>query len=156
MPFTPFHLGPAFLLGMVFKKKIDIIAVLLASVIIDVRAAIYLFLGHEPLHGPFHTFIGATVLALLLGYVLIYISHRLGKNLEMKPIILGSLIGAWSHVFLDSFLYTDIIPFWPLMSNPLLGAIGSTDIYGLCVLSGVAGLGIIAFNYMFCNQKLFK
>lgn len=155
MPFTPFHLGPAFLLGMFFIKNIDIFAVLLASVVIDFRAAIYLFLGREPLHGPFHTLIGATALVLLLSYVLSYIFSRLGKNIEMKPIILGSLIGAWSHVFLDSFLYTDIMPFWPVMSNPLYGAIGSLDIYGLCVLSGIAGLGIFAFNYMFCNQKLF-
>lgn len=155
MPFTPFHLGPALLLGMIFKKNIDLTAVLIASVIIDIRAAFCLFFDYEPLHGPLHTYLGATILALLLSYVLNRYSLRYNRNGRTKPIVFGSLVGVWSHIFLDSFLYTDIVPFWPISSNPMYWVMNSYSIYGVCVLFGIFGAIIGIVRYLNDNQKVF-
>ena len=77
MPFTPLHLGPGLLLGMIFTRWVNLPSILLASVIVDVRAIYFaLFVGDlSNLHGFFHTFVGATVLGLLT-IVLIWILRR--------------------------------------------------------------------------------
>lgn len=156
MPFTPFHLGPAFLLGEIFRKKVSLISILLGSIIIDVRATYCLFAGSRPLHGPLHTFLSATVIAFLLAGVLfsqklwlqrINDKMRIKQTYSFMALLAGSLIGTWSHVLLDSFLYTDIRPFWPLTANPFIGIVGSGPIYLLCLLSFLVATGIYLHRY---------
>jgi membrane-bound metal-dependent hydrolase YbcI (DUF457 family) len=143
MPFTPFHLGPAFLLGELFEKKVNLFSILIGSITIDVRATYCLFAGCRPLHGPFHTFLAATIIGLLIAWLIfsqrmwlrkITDKLRIEQSYSLNSIILGSITGTWSHVILDSFLYTDITPLWPLSLNPLLAVAGSGTIYIICVL----------------------
>ncbi len=156
MPFTPFHLGPAFLLGELFEKKVNLFSILLASIIVDVRATYCLFAGCRPLHGPFHTFLSATVIAFLLSWLLfsqrqwlqkVTDKLRIEQTYSSLSIIIGSLIGTWSHVLLDSFLYTDIRPLWPLIANPLIGLTESGTLYLLCLLSFLPATGIYCCRY---------
>jgi len=157
MPFTPFHLGPAFLLGEMFEKRINLISILLGSIIIDVRATYCLFSGCRPLHGPFHTFLNATVIALLLSIFLfsqkewlqkITDKLRIEQTYSFISIATGTLIGTFSHVLLDSFLYMDIKPLWPLETNPFSGMALSGTIYLLCILSFIPALGIYLHRYL--------
>ncbi|TQD28360.1 hypothetical protein [Methanolobus vulcani] len=120
MPFTPFHLGPAFLLGELFEKKVNLFSILIGSIIIDVRATYCLFAGCRPLHGPLHTFLAATIVGLLIAWLIfsqrkwlqkITNKLRIEQSYSLNSIILGSIIGTWSHVLLDAPLYTDISPF---------------------------------------------
>ncbi|SFM70283.1 hypothetical protein [Methanolobus profundi] len=156
MPFTPFHFGPAFLLGEIFERKVNLFSILLGSVIIDVRATYCLFTGCRPLHGPLHNFLTATLIALLISWILFSQRNwltrvtdklRIEQTYSFISIIAGSIIGTWSHVFLDSFLYTDIIPFWPLSANPLLGMVGSGTIYTLCVISFLPAIVMFTYRY---------
>ena len=158
MPFTPFHLGPAIALGMVFNRWINIPAILLASVIVDVRAIYCLFIGNCPLHGFFHTFLGATILGLLVIAVIWFFRTRLSKiskilkieqDYSLQSITVGALIGVWAHILLDAFLYPEIHPFWPIEGNTLLlGILGSPEVYGLCVLGFLIGFGIYLLKIM--------
>lgn len=157
MPFTPFHIGPALLVCGSFGKRINIIAIVLGSTLIDIRAAYCLFAGCLPLHGPLHTYLGATIFALLifagiysLKEVLQKITDALGSIQEYSTsmIISSSLIGAYSHVLLDSFLYTDIVPFWPLRTNPFLGLVGSSTIYNACSFAFLIAIGIYFYAYL--------
>jgi hypothetical protein len=156
MPFTLFHLGPALFLGEVFKRQADLISILLGSIIVDVRAAYCLFAGCRPLHGPLHTFLGATLIALLLAWVVF--SHRIRLQRvtdririrqahSFMPVLAGSLIGTWSHVLLDSFLYMDIMPLWPLTSNPLLGMLDPGTVYLMCLLFFLPAAGSYCYRY---------
>jgi membrane-bound metal-dependent hydrolase YbcI (DUF457 family) len=104
-------------------------ALLLASVAVDVEP-IYCLLSDCQLHGILHSYVGAAAFSLAVVSVLIYIgknqlrrlSGRLGhaQDYPLKSIIAGTLIGAWSHVLLDSFMHFDVTPFWPVLENPFL------------------------------------
>lgn len=163
MPFTPFHLGPAFLLGQIFEKRINLISILLGSVIIDVRATYCLFAGCRPLHGPLHTFLMATIIVFLLTWLIFTqrqwlqkITDRLqvDQTYSFMSIIAGSIIGTWGHVLFDSFLYTDIRPLWPLTGNPFLDLAGQGAIYLVCMLSFLPAMIIYFQRYLKRQQCL--
>ncbi len=157
MPFTPFHIGPALLISGLLGKRINFTAIILSSTVIDIRATYCLFAGCLPLHGPLHTYLGATLFALIISagvYSIKGIFQRITDTFGLFqeysiPVILSSsLIGTFSHVFLDSFLYTDIIPFWPLNSNPFLALVSSSLVYNACSLSFLIAIGIYLCVYL--------
>jgi membrane-bound metal-dependent hydrolase YbcI (DUF457 family) len=153
MPLTPFHLGPSLLLGALFEKRINIISILLASILVDTRAFYCFFFGCTgKFHGPLHTLLGTTIIALAVLLIIWNLKKHLKKitdtlkirnNYSLRSIILGSLIGAWSHIILDSFMHPDIIPFWPIESNFLLGLIANKTNYLICTIALAAGLTIL-------------
>jgi len=67
MPFTPYHFGPGLLVGVLLFPFIDLSTVIAASVILDLEPLSVLLLDLPlPLHGFFHTYLGATIVAFLL------------------------------------------------------------------------------------------
>ncbi|WP_340820080.1 metal-dependent hydrolase [Methanolobus sp. WCC4] len=156
MPFTPFHFGPALLLGEVFEKKVNLFSILIGSVIIDVRATYCMFTGCRPLHGPLHTLLVATAIGLLLAWLVfsqrtwlqkITDRLRIEQSYSLHSVLTGAIIGIWSHVLLDAPLYTDISPFWPLPVNPLFAVAGSGTIYMLCALAFLPAFMIFSYRY---------
>lgn len=154
MPLTPFHLGPTLLVGLIFSKHINIVAILLACVAIDIRTIYCFFLSDCQLHGPLHTYLGATLFAFGIFLIVFYSKNKLSiitdklhieQTYSKKSIIIGSLIGAWSHVFFDSFMHFDIAPLWPIMENPFLGIIDNSTNYNLAIICFV--IGIMIFGY---------
>lgn len=155
MPLTPFHLGPAVLLGAVLPRRLDLPTLLVASVLIDVRAALVLF---GPLDGPVHgiltTFLGGTVVALVVATLVralpgsvqsLLDRARLAPTNTTPAVLAGALVGAYSHVLLDSVLYFDAQPLFPSDWNPLLvGESASVPVYAVCVVAGGVGLGLLA------------
>ena len=150
MPLTPFHLGPGLLIGEVFEKRVNMISILLASILIDIRAFFCCFIECTGrFHGPLHTIIGATVIALFIAIIVWSLKIQLKKFTDIfkiknsyssSSIILGSFIGTWLHIILDSFMHSDIIPFWPIKSNLLLGMISNGTNYLLCTIALIIGL----------------
>lgn len=160
MPLTPFHLGPTFLIGIIFQRQINIIAILLASTVIDVRTMYCFFLSGCQLHGPLHTYLGAIIFVIPIIIIIFILKKPLSKitnklkinqSFSIKSIILGSLIGAWSHVFFDSFMHHDITPFWPILENPLYGMISTQMNYTITAISFFIGCGI--YFYKFYKQR---
>lgn len=163
MPFTPFHLGPALLIGLVAYKHLDMPTLLIASVTVDVRTALVFFgILEGPLHGILHTFLIGTVLAFgLIGAITPfrgYIKKQMDKiGLNQKyddsTIVGAAFLGIYSHIFLDAILYTDITPFYPLNVNPLLGAASTSWIYGLCIFCGIIGLAAVPWKIHSLSDK---
>jgi len=159
LPLTPFHLGPTFAIGMIFQRQINMAAILLASTVIDVRT-MYCFLNNCHLHGPLHTYLGATVFAMAI-IIVIYTSknhlRKLSNNLKIKQsysvksIILGALVGAWSHVFMDSFMHYDITPFWPILENPFLGVISNQTNYNITIIGFI--IGAVVYFYKIYKSR---
>lgn len=152
MPFTPFHLGPVSFLGLLFFQLIDFPTLLIASVMLDLEPFAVLLLGLDyPLHGFFHSFLGGTIVAVVLGLIMLKLGGT-GRGvlkplgLEQSPsrqtIMLGSFLGVYSHILLDSPLYADIRPFFPFDANPLFVSDTSvgTCIQALCVLLFLVGI----------------
>ncbi|MFC7139361.1 hypothetical protein ACFQMA_05850 [Halosimplex aquaticum] len=155
MPFTPFHLGPALLIGVLCLRWLDLPTFLAASVLVDARTTL-VFFGYldGPLHGPLHTLLGATVLAGVLTAAAAPLRPSLDPVLDwaglpqstaLGRIAAAALGGCWLHVLLDATLYTDVFPFAPVSTaNPLFGAVGPLTVYVGCVAAGLLGVGLYA------------
>ena len=150
MPFTPYHFGPGILIGILLFPFIDFTTVMIASVILDLEPlTVILFDLSMPLHGFFHTYLGATIVALLLSIGIFpfrrYLNQMvslfgLEQESSLRNIIPASFIGTYSHVFLDSFLYFEMNPFYPVLGNPFLGILSSGIVYNLCLVLGFIGV----------------
>ena len=103
-------------------------------------------------------YIGATILAIILALCMYLLGGFVGKIIKvfrlqqsssLKRIVFTSFMGTYFHVFLDSFLYSEMMPFHPLQSNifvNVFSAYGSyTIIYGFCGITTL--LGIILYLY---------
>ncbi|HJH28753.1 MAG TPA: hypothetical protein C5S51_03545 [Methanosarcinaceae archaeon] len=158
MPLTPFHIGPGLLIGEVFENKVNLISILFASILIDIRVIYCFFIGCTGrFHGPMHTFIGATVIALFIAIMVWSLKKpfkkitdifKIQNSYSSSSIILGSFIGTWLHIILDSFMHSDIIPFWPIKSNFLLGMISNGTNYLLCTIALIIGLIIVTYRHL--------
>ena len=138
MPFTPFHFGPAILLGLLLLKKLDFPTFVAANIIIDWRAALVLFgFWPGPRHGWVHTYIGATIMAIILGAVM---SHarplidgelremKIVQEITKKKIFLSAFLGTFLHVTIDAFHHPTMKPFMPFDFNPLLGLFSTAEL----------------------------
>lgn len=167
MPFTPFHFGPALGFGLPLRKYIHVPTFILANVILDVEPFLVLYYGlNYPLHGYLHTLVIAFFVGLSLGYVA-FIFERLlrpiyrmlilesSDNMNLKSFVLAGVLGTMLHVLLDSPLYTDVRPFFPLTVNPLYNPSLSLEIYILCFWMGVFGIiWYVALLVLLAYKKL--
>lgn len=166
MPFTPFHIGPslAFSLWDYKKKRIDLASAVVGSIIVDTRAIYIYFFGGGNFHGILHGFFSAVWLGLLVGIVLHLKPLRKPLRSVQKLVdweqdtsLLAKIFSAISmtllHVLLDSFLYTDILPFRPFASdNPFFELISSGNTYLICVIGFILGMGEY-IGYLFWKKR---
>jgi membrane-bound metal-dependent hydrolase YbcI (DUF457 family) len=118
-------------MAVLFRGRVSAGALLIGSVVLDVQPFAVLFLGMPfALHGLSHTFAVSALVALALA-----LAMQLLLKQSLSNLFLGALLGTWSHVFLDSFLYEDMAPFFPFEGNPLLYALTPGQVYLLCTLA---------------------
>ncbi|NWF94853.1 MAG: hypothetical protein HXY34_01790 [Candidatus Thorarchaeota archaeon] len=149
MPFTPYHLGPGLLVGLCLFSVLDLTGLLIGSVILDVEPLLVITLNWPlPLHGLAHTYLGATAVGTVTTVVLYLMQRPLSSiTSTLLPHSVSSfhrlffsvLLGAYMHVFLDSLLYPEMNPLFPILGNPFLGLISSQTVSAICLWSGAAG-----------------
>lgn len=150
MPFTPFHWGPASWIGLLLFKIFDLPGLIVASVVVDIEpVCVLLFNLNYPLHGFFHSFLGGSILGVGVAVIFHFLkdktarimaAFKLTQHSSFKKILYTSFFGVYFHILLDSFLYKEMRPFYPLESNPLFGLFSSYQLYLFCSLSFFAGL----------------
>lgn len=158
MPFTPLHLGPALYLGVVFRRSLHLPTLLVASVAVDVEPLLVLLLGLDaPLHGPLHTFMGATAVGVVVALLMYLIDARLYPLYRLFRLDVGGFLrptlgshvasgiaGTTSHILLDAPLYYDMTPLYPVPVNPFYFSDCSEAafaiLWAVCIYLGVAGL----------------
>jgi len=155
MPFTPLHWGPGLLIGLLAFPWLDLPCLLIASVIVDVEPLVLMMQGAPVLHAFFHTHLGATIAGLALSPI-VYVSKGLLQALlrffgleqstSSLKIVVTSLIGTNFHVFLDSFLYPEMHPLFPLVGNPFYGMLTSSQIYLFCIVGFAAAVPLYLFR----------
>jgi len=160
VPFTPFHIGPTLLLGLLLFSQLDLAALLIGGVAPDLEG-LYSILTDSPgmdHHEFLHSYLGSTLLALILSpaiYLARGLTGRLAKTFgicqesSIRVILASCMLGAWSHVLLDSFLYMDQDPFLPLNGNPFYPLMGDPRfilIYAGCSLSFFIGLILLVWR----------
>jgi membrane-bound metal-dependent hydrolase YbcI (DUF457 family) len=168
MPLTPFHLGPGLLLGLLLLAYIDLPTFLVASVIVDVEPILVLFFDLDyPLHGFVHSFLGGTIVALLLAAVMNKVRDslspllsflRLEHKSSFKNILIASLSGIYIHILLDSRMHRDIRPFYPLDFNPFLSssALPGLGVYMLCIWCFIGAAVIYVIRLLLTWRKVTK
>ena len=65
MPITPIHLGPALAAKAIAPRHFSFLIFGITQVAIDSEAAFHLLRGDWPIHRLFHTYLGATLVAVL-------------------------------------------------------------------------------------------
>ena len=99
MPFTPYHLGPALLFGLLFLSFMDFPTFLVANVIVDIEPFLVQTLNlNYPLHGFFHSLLGGTLVAVPLALLMHQIRDRASPllsffKLEQKISFMRILVG---------------------------------------------------------------
>lgn len=170
MPVTPFHFGPAALVKAVMPRYFSFVTFGVTQAIIDTEPLYYMAQGLWPIHRFFHTYLGATVVAVIVVVVGKPISEgiirvwnwRLSPTqrgcLEIEPSIsiaaaaAGALFGAYSHVLLDSIMHSDMRPFTPFSNeNALLYLLSIDQLHLLCTGVGIAG-GLTIIVLLVCKK----
>jgi len=159
MPFTPYHFGPGLLLGIVLFPFIDFSTVMVASVILDLEPLAVILLGFpSPLHGFFHSYLGATIVAIILSFAIWPMRGSLNsivslfgfhQESSLRHILPASFIGTYSHIILDSFIYPEMNPFLPLVGNPFIGVLPVSFLYSSCIYLGLLGIGVFIIRILY-------
>jgi hypothetical protein len=154
MPFTPFHFGINGIVAWPFRKWIDWPVLILASVAVDIEPLLVMYYKFDvPIHWMCHTFLIGALVGIAWGLIA-YLARplfRFGMGLlklqydtGLHQMVLGGVVGAWLHVFLDSFLYGEMNPFWPVVGNPLHLMVSRETVYFLCDLCLVGAVVVYA------------
>ena len=164
MPFTPYHLGPALVIGIILIYYLDFPTLLVASVILDIEPFFVLMLNlNYPIHGFFHSFLGGTIILLPLSFAMLKFRPHLNPITDLFKIeqtssffkiITASILGIYLHILLDAPLYSDIQPFFPLSFNPFLNTTESVAsiIYLFCSYCFLGAI-ILYFGYLAIQIK---
>ena len=162
MPVTPLHFGPGLLIKTVIPRHFSWCAFAGANVLIDIEPAAYWIIEGEPAHRFFHTYLGASLVGVLAALIaLVALPYWLRWwNRQMSPaqakwlgveaevsrfsVWFGAMIGAWSHVLLDSIMHHDVVPFSPVtQGNALVGFVSISSLYLACLISGMVAIGVL-------------
>jgi membrane-bound metal-dependent hydrolase YbcI (DUF457 family) len=169
LPFTPYHFGPSALVGLTFRRWVDVPVIVLANVVMDFEPlTVMIFNLDYPLHGYVHTFLIGSVVGVLWAVCSFYFLRRFYSCLmnllrlpyqpRFRSMLLAGILGVWLHVFFDSIMHPDTRPFWPIKANPFLRAISVSQLYMICEYSIYAAfvlyVAILLVNYCRSKEKL--
>ena len=152
MPITPFHFGPGTLLKSAFPSKMSLSAFVVSQIAIDLESGYHLFMGDWPVHREVHSLPLATLVGLASGTA-VWLAGSLRASTprlpraecDVLPAHVGGLLGGLTHPILDGIMHSDLQPFWPIsLDNPFFQAIDLVALHLLCLVSGLAGLFVLA------------
>lgn len=151
MPFTPLHMGPGILLKALLQGSFSLMVFGWAQVLMDVQPLLAMVTGEGELHGLTHTYVAAVAIGLVAALSGKYLGEwglrRMGEARYLPigwGVALSSAgIGTLSHVALDSFLYSEMVPLAPFSAaNGLLYLISYDGVQTICLVSGAIGAGL--------------
>jgi hypothetical protein len=152
-------MGPGLALKALAGRHFSLMVFGFSQVAIDIEPLVRIIRGDAVLHGFTHTYLGATLIALisaLVGrpvcqYLLRYWNPDpsspflnwlpTAKSIPWSAAIAGAFAGTYSHVLLDSIMHSDMQPIAPASdANALLHVISVDSLHLVCVISGVLGV----------------
>jgi hypothetical protein len=165
MPFTPFHVGPGAAIKAIMPRHFSFTVFCFAQIVTDIETAFYLFRGEYPLHRIFHTYLGATIVAIgcvLIGRPICQAALRtwgrwrnapfkryfsFTDRISLTSAVISAFIATYSHVFLDSIMHADVEPLSPWSAqNPFYQIISLLALHALCFVLGVLGTLILVIR----------
>jgi membrane-bound metal-dependent hydrolase YbcI (DUF457 family) len=136
-------------LAVASRKSVSFLSFCAANVLIDVES-LYNMVTHKPrIHTFLHTYLGSSLAAALL--VVLFIPARRAalalpgwtilawRKTPLRAIAFGAVLGAWSHVLLDSVMHADITPWAPFSAeNALYRVVSLRALHIGCLTAGLA------------------
>jgi hypothetical protein len=172
LPITPFHLGPGAAFKALLGRRFSFTVFAFSQGLIDLEPIAWWLATGDPLHPALHTYAGALVVAALAFWpgrpVCEWVLRRYNAGLSpsqarwlavppaISPLAAASaaLLGAWSHVFLDSIMHFDVRPWAPFAAGNALHEVISIDALHLaCVAAGAAGVLVLIALAAFAARK---
>ena len=172
MPFTPFHFGPGALIKTCAPRHVSFTVFAFSQVLIDIEPLWFMLRGEYPIHRFFHSYVGASVIVLaacflgrpICGVVLAFVRAQLkptisslvasARIIPRLAALTGAITGAYSHVFLDSIMHSDIRPFAPFSeNNPTLLAISIGELHLYCAVAGLFGSMGLGFWWLVTKER---
>lgn len=163
MPITPFHFGPGAAVKAVAPRHFSFTVFAFSQVLIDLEPIGFFIFTGAPIHPYLHTYLGATLVFVASWWAgrpvgewalrvwNAWLSPAQARWLGYEPRIsiaaagVGALIGAYSHVAIDSIMHLDMEPFAPFSSaSPWLHIVSIETLQWLCVLAGAIGIAGLA------------
>ncbi len=148
MPFTPLHMGPGIAVKAVMQRRFSLMVFGWSQIAIDLQPLFVLLTGRGELHGFSHTFLGATLIALVCGLSGKHLGE-LGLRILHEPrhlpiswrvSFVSAFIGTYSHIAIDSIMHGDVLPLLPLSSaSPLHAIISISALHLLCLATALVG-----------------
>ncbi len=146
MPFTLFHMGPGIAVKSLLQGSFSLMIFGWTQIVMDVQPLVVILTGQGHMHGFSHTYLGATIIAVISA-----VSGKYMIECGVKPTViyrkiafLSAFIGSFSHVLLDSIMHRDCVPLYPFSSeNHIQGIVSVSTLHSLCVYSG--WLGIVCY-----------
>lgn len=158
MPVTPFHIGAGLLFKASAPARVSWTVFAIANILIDLEPIAWFLLTGDPAHRQLHSYLGATLVAalslwpgrLLAEAWLRWWTRQLspaqarwlgtGTCIALPAALIGAALGAYSHIFLDSFMHTDMQPWWPWREgNGLLQKISIDGLHLICLVATAWG-----------------
>lgn len=155
MPFTPIHMGPGIAIKALLQGSFSLMVFGWSQIVMDIQPLVVMVTGEGHLHGFSHTYVGATLLAIMSAITGKYLSelglYILGLNRDWQLKIgwwvafLSAFTGTYTHVLLDSIMHSDMQPFYPFtLHNSLQSWLSVATLHKLCLYSGIMG-GVMYF-----------
>ena len=111
MPFTPLHMGPGILVKSLMMGGFSLMVFGWTQIIMDIQPLIAIITKHGKLHGFSHTYLGATIIAVICavtGKLLSQIALSIIFNNNLKSVIISwkvsivsAFIGSYSHIIIN-------------------------------------------------------
>lgn len=164
MPFTPLHMAPGILIKSLLRGSFSLMVFGWAQIVMDIQPLLVLITGDGHLHGFSHTYLGASLLAVLaaitgkylseIGLIILGLSPSPRIKIAWSVAFISAFIGTFSHVLLDSIMHSDVEPFFPIdLTNPFLGLISVSALHKVYLYTGLVGAGIYFLGNWYLNRK---
>lgn len=159
MPLTPFHLGPAFVLKAAIPSRFSLLAFVFTQVLMDFEPLYYMLTDASPIHRSLHTYLGATAVVLVSCLTAKFICQiwlkvwnklvapnphsrlYIEEIIPYRSVVVGSILGAYSHIVFDSIMHGDLKPLAPYSDSNALFNIVSLEVLHLSLIFlGTIGL----------------
>ena len=166
MPATPLHMGPAMVVKAVAGPYFSLTVYGFTQVVIDLETVVRILREDATLHGPSHTYLGATAIAAVCTLVgrpacqwLVdrwrddpaspFMNWLRGPpKITWTAAVAGAFVAAWSHVALDSLMHGDMEPLAPFSdANALLHWISIEALHIFCIATGALGAAMMIGHY---------
>jgi len=141
-------MGPGIVVKAAMQRNFSLMVFGWSQIVIDLQPLFVMLTNKGELHGFSHTFLGASLiglLAALTGKPLGQLGLRILQEHRHLPInwrvsFVSAFIGAYSHIFIDSIMHSDVAPLSPFSAaSPLHAIISIESLHIWCLASAIIG-----------------